>query len=259
MNSDSAQARFAKILGKGPKWSRRSFGQMAIALAAGLPGLATANQLAGRKYLVKPGDTLSHLALRFQTTIKGIQKANGLKGDLIRIGQTLVIPIRLPKFKHIAKAVELTQSIVLEAKRWKWIVAHHSGIEAGNARAYEYYHRDVRRMRGGLAYHFVIGSGKDSGDGEVEIGSRWKYQQRGGHVQKTEVNDHGIGICLVGNFQNRKPTSKQMEAFHELMDFLQNIVLEKKCLFAGHKEIDLNHTVCPGRQFPLQSLHTKYD
>ena len=259
MKSDSAQARFAKILGTGPRWSRRFFGQMAIALAAGLPGLATANQLPGRKYLVKPGDTLSHLALRFQTTVKGIQKANGLKGDLIRIDQTLIIPTRLPKFKHIRKVVEKTQSIVLEDKKWKWIVAHHSGIEDGNARVYEYYHKEVKRMRDGLAYHFVIGSGKDSGDGEGEVGSRGIYQQRGGHVQRTEVNDHGIGICLVGNFQNRKPTAKQMEAFHELMDFLQNIVLEKKCAFAGHKEIDLNHTVCPGRQFPLREMHLKYD
>ena len=259
MKSESAQARFAKISAEGSRWSRRSFGRMAIALAAGLPGLATANRLAGRKYLVKPGDTLSHLALRFRTTVKGIQKANGLKGDLIRIGQTLIIPTTLPKFKHIGKVVDKTQSIVVEDKRWKWIVAHHSGIEEGNARVYEYYHKEVKRMRDGLAYHFVIGSGKDSGDGEVEVGSRWTYQQRGGHVQKTEVNDHGIGICLVGNFQNRKPTAKQMEAFHELMDFLQNIVLEKKCSFAGHKEIDLNHTVCPGRQFPLREMHLKYD
>ena len=259
MKSDSAQARFAEILRIGPRWSRRSFGRMAIVMAAGLPGLAMANQLAGRKYLVKPGDTLSHLALRFQTTVKGIQKANGLKGDLIRIGQTLIIPTRLPKFKHLAKVVDKTQSIVVEDKKWKWIVAHHSGIEEGNARVYEYYHKEVKRLRDGLAYHFVIGSGKDSGDGEVEVGSRWTYQQRGGHVQKTEVNDHGIGICLVGNFQNRKPTAKQMAAFHELMDFLQNIVLEKKCSFAGHKEIDLNHTVCPGRQFPLREMHAKYD
>jgi hypothetical protein len=43
------------------------------------------------------------------------------------------------------------------------------------------------------------------------------------------------------------------------MDFLQNIVLEKKCIFAGHKEIDINHTACPGKQFPLREMHLKYD
>ena len=165
MKSDSAQARFAKISAEGSRWSRRSFGRMAIALAAGLPGLATANRLAGRKYLVKPGDTLSHLALRFQTTIKGIQKANGLKGDLIRIGQTLIIPIRLPQFKHLAKVVDKTQSIVVEDKKWKWIVAHHSGIEEGNARVYEYYHKEVKCLREGLGFYLVIVSGEESGDG----------------------------------------------------------------------------------------------
>ncbi len=258
MKGDVAQARFEKVSGKETGWTRRAFWRGILATGLGLPDFVEANKLAGHKHLVKRGDTLGHLAIRFQTTVKDIQKANGLKGDLIRIGQTLIIPSRLPELKYVANVANATRSIVVNAKRWKWLVVHHSGIESGNARVYNYYHRDVKRLRDGLAYHFVIGSGKDSGDGEVEIGPRWKYQKRGGHVQKTEVNDHGIGICLVGNFQNRKPTTKQLAAFNELMDFLQNIVLEKKCRFAGHKEIDLNHTVCPGRQFPLREMHAKY-
>ena len=250
-----AQARFAE---GASGWTRRAFCGDLLGTSLVLPEIARANKLAGHKYLVKKGDTLSHLAIRFQTTVKDIQKANGLKGDLIRIGQTLVIPTRLPKLKYVGNVATATRSIVVDAKRWKWLVVHHSGIESGNAKAYNYYHRDVKRLRDGLAYHFVIGCGKDSGDGEVEIGPRWKRQRRGGHVQKTEVNDHGIGICLVGNYQNRKPTAKQLGAFCELMDFLQNIVLEKKCSFAGHKEIDLNHTVCPGRQFPLREMHARF-
>lgn len=42
-------------------------------------------------YIVQPGDTLFSLARRFGTTVAALQAANGLHGDLIRVGQVLVI------------------------------------------------------------------------------------------------------------------------------------------------------------------------
>ena len=246
------------MLVRGPEWTRRAFWQGALALCLGFPSTAWASGLVKRKYVVRRGDTLSHLALRFKTTVKAIKDANGLPSDLIIIGQTLAIPTKLPELKYAKKVAEATRRIKVDVDRWEWIVVHHSAVEAGNARIYDNYHRNVKRMREGLAYHFVIGCGRDSGDGEIEIGSRWTNQVRGGHVRKTSVNDTGIGICLVGNFQSRKPTTKQLAAFHELMDLLNNFILEKKSGFAGHKEIDLHHTVCPGRHFPLREMHQKY-
>ena len=44
------------------------------------------------EYRVKPGDTLFSLARRYGTTVEAIQRANGLKGDLIRVGEVLTIP-----------------------------------------------------------------------------------------------------------------------------------------------------------------------
>jgi LysM repeat protein len=41
---------------------------------------------------VKSGDTLSGIAARFATTVKAIKVANGLRDNLIRTGQVLVIP-----------------------------------------------------------------------------------------------------------------------------------------------------------------------
>jgi len=246
------------MLEGGPERTRRAFWRGAFALCLGFPGMAHASGLVKRKYVVSKGDTLSHIALRFKTTVKAIKNANGLPSDLIIIGQTLAIPTKLPELKYAKNVAEATRRIKVDVDRWKWIVAHHSAVEAGNARIYGNYHRNVKRMRDGLAYHFVIGCGRDSGDGEIEIGSRWTNQIRGGHVRKTSVNDTGIGICLVGNFQSRKPTTKQLAAFQELMGLLNNFILEKKCNFAGHKEIDLHHTVCPGRNFPLREMHQKY-
>ena len=44
------------------------------------------------RYTVKRGDTLSVIANRYRTTVSKIQRANGLRSTVIRIGQSLKIP-----------------------------------------------------------------------------------------------------------------------------------------------------------------------
>jgi LysM repeat protein len=47
----------------------------------------------GKKVTVRPGDTLSHLSLRYDVSVSSIVKANGLSSPrMIHAGQTLVIP-----------------------------------------------------------------------------------------------------------------------------------------------------------------------
>lgn len=43
-------------------------------------------------HMVKSGDTLSHLALRYGTTVDAIMDRNKLRSDLILVGQNLIIP-----------------------------------------------------------------------------------------------------------------------------------------------------------------------
>jgi LysM repeat protein len=43
-------------------------------------------------YTVKSGDSLSRIASRHNTTVAAIRAANGLKSDLIQVGQSLIIP-----------------------------------------------------------------------------------------------------------------------------------------------------------------------
>jgi murein endopeptidase len=45
---------------------------------------------------VQRGDTLGHLAFRYGSTVKSIQKANGLSTVALRVGRTLNIPLRGP-------------------------------------------------------------------------------------------------------------------------------------------------------------------
>ena len=58
-------------------------------------GTLLAERLAsgGLRYIVERGDTLSEIAERHGTSAARIRQANGLRGDRIRIGQTILIPI----------------------------------------------------------------------------------------------------------------------------------------------------------------------
>ena len=102
------------------------------------------------------------------------------------------------------------------APAWEFIVIPHSATRSGSARAFDHDHRS-RGMANGLAYHFVIGNGRGGNDGEVEIGERWLKQIPGGHCRNERNNTRGIGICLVGDFSDSRPTAKQMEALVTLV------------------------------------------
>jgi N-acetyl-anhydromuramyl-L-alanine amidase AmpD len=116
-------------------------------------------------------------------------------------------------------------------------------------------------MENGLAYHFVIGNGNSSGNGEIEIGSRWTRQINGGHVASDYLNDISLGICLVGDFNRDKPTQQQLAALDELITYLRlrvGKIKGKSSIVLGHKEINPKPTDCPGDRFDLRWLHKKF-
>jgi len=156
----------------------------------------------------------------------------------------------------------LTRSVIdairrapVKRRRWQFIVVHNSGTRQGNARVFDYYHRHVRRMQNGLAYHFVIGNGTSTGNGQVEVGDRWRRQINGGHVHSDYLNNISLGICLVGDFNRGQPTRAQLDACEELIRFLR-----ERCgktdrgtiPVRPHREMNPPRwpTDCPGDDFP---------
>lgn len=131
----------------------------------------------------------------------------------------------------------------VRAHAWRFIIVHHSATPRGSARSFDRAHR--RRGWDELGYHFVIGNGIDSADGQVEIGSRWTSQKHGAHAGVEHYNEYGIGICLVGDFNIDRPTGKQMRSLAELVSFLvrQHRIPSNRVL--SHR--DIKATDCPGR------------
>ncbi len=258
-----------------PSLPRRDF----LLRAAGFFGLALLTpallaQNAERAYTVKKGDTLSGIARAHGVSVAAIRTTNRLSSDRIMVGQKLRIPpapggssasasaasAPTPTSNVLAPVLAASRGLRITPGRWTHLVIHHSGIEAGNAKSYDSGHRR-RGMENGLAYHFVIGNGRDSGDGQIEVGSRWDQQLFGGHVRNAAMNQHGIGICLVGNFEKRTPGARQLASLHALLQHFRTgggLPGNRVPQVTVHRWVDRNHTVCPGRRFPYADLTRRY-
>ncbi len=167
-----------------------------------------------------------------------------------------------PKYDYLSESVrDAIDDARVEKGRWKYVIIHNSGTRQGNAKAFDNYHRNVRKMQNGMAYHFVIGNGTSSGDGEIEIGNRWTRQINGGHVASDYLNNISIGICLVGDLNRDLPTKTQIAALQELTEYLRKRCGKsggKNIVVRGHKQINPKPTDCPGDRFPLKWLNSEF-
>jgi N-acetylmuramoyl-L-alanine amidase len=132
---------------------------------------------------------------------------------------------------------------------WRWIVVHHSATPTGSAAVFDREHR--QKGWDELGYHFVIGNGTLTADGQVEVGSRWPKQKWGAHAKTADnrFNDYGIGICLVGNFEIDRPTPAQLRAATKLVTYLMETYHIPPQNVLGHGET--KPTDCPGRNLPV--------
>ena len=152
-------------------------------------------------------------------------------------------------------------------RRWRYIVVHHTATEVGDVERIDRYHREQRKYKDGIGYHFLIGNGKGDGtpDGRLEYTSRWMKQTSGAHADVVKplptledfpgryaYNQYGIGVVLVGNFNEGRPTRKQMDTLTDTVQVLCDrfrVPLTRVYLHG-----DLEATDCPGKQFPAGDL-----
>ena len=226
---------------------------------------------------IQKGDTLSKIARENGVKVEDLRKWNRLSGDTIRPGDLLRIrPAAIavasptspptaakptapkkpaaPEWRFVGPARSQIDVPKNRLRDWEYIVIHHSGTSGGSAQVFDSYHREERGMENGMAYHFVIGNGTDSGDGQIEVGNRWRKQLQGGHLASETLNEIAIGICLVGDFSRSRLGPRQTAALIELVQYLRRMMPENRLKFRLHREINTRPTECPGRLFPGQAI-----
>jgi hypothetical protein len=135
---------------------------------------------------------------------------------------------------------------------WQYIVIHHSATPTGSMAFFDKEHK--AKGWDGVGYHFVIGNGTETGDGQVEVTPRWPLQKWGAHAKTLDnrFNEHGIGICLVGNFDIEHPSANQMKSLSRLVGFLMQTYHIPAQNVVGHR--DTKPTDCPGRYVNIAAV-----
>lgn len=144
----------------------------------------------------------------------------------------------------------------LELNNPEYIIIHHSGTKEGDAETFRNHHKNVNGWRD-IGYHYVIGNGTYSRDGEVEIGR--PENESGAHCKADGMNFRSIGICLVGDFDIDKPTAAQMQALEQLC---RDIVKRHKIpagSILGHGGVKGAATACPGKNFDMKKLRGRLE
>jgi N-acetyl-anhydromuramyl-L-alanine amidase AmpD len=163
--------------------------------------------------------------------------------------------ISIKREDTIAINIEELCRVDVEENRWEYVVLHHSATDEGSADNFDRYHREQKNWEHGLAYHFVIGNGNGSGNGEIEVGDRWKKQIHGAHTANMDLNRISIGICLVGNFEaDSEPTDNQIESLISLVAYFSEKYNIPKSRIVRHSQVLQKGTACPGKNFPYKQL-----
>ncbi len=138
------------------------------------------------------------------------------------------------------------------ARPWRYIVIHHSDTPMGSAARFDAAHK--AKGWDELGYHFVIGNGTETGDGQVEVGPRWPKQKWGAHAKTPDnrYNDYGIGICMVGNFDETRPSAAQMKSVAKLVAYLMKTYKISPDRVIGHG--DTKPTDCPGKNMSVATV-----
>ena len=141
---------------------------------------------------------------------------------------------------------------------WRYIVLHHSASASGNYDQIDGEHRKILGIDG-CGYHFVIGNGSGSSDGQIEVSRRWNNQKQGAHTRNARTHDadeYGIGICLVGDFDQQPPSPRQLAATQALIAYLSKRYKIAPSGVRTHAHLAATKTVCPGKYFPSEAMLT---
>jgi len=140
-------------------------------------------------------------------------------------------------------------------RRWRWIVVHHTASDVGNLA----YFRDLHQRERGwpdIAYHFLINNGTaGTAAGQIEESDLWKRREGNYSTKVHTVNEFGIAIVLVGNFEKHRVPELQMESLLHLLLRLKREYGIPLDHIVGHRE--LWNTACPGKYLNMADVRRR--
>jgi hypothetical protein len=185
--------------------------------------------------------------------------AAGPAGELSAAAPDASSPETVSPAARNPSAPGLLPDVTSPQRDWKSIVLHHSATSGGDVATIDAEHRKHRDRSGnpwlGIGYHFVVGNGRKMADGEVQATFRWHKQLPGAHAGNRDHNDNGIGICLIGNFDETPPTERQVAAVRGLVKSLAERYAITRAGLIRHS--DVQATLCPGKLFPWEPLRSE--
>jgi N-acetylmuramoyl-L-alanine amidase len=135
------------------------------------------------------------------------------------------------------------------AGRWRYIYIHQSRTVSGSAASLA--------QANALSDHFVIGNGDGCVDGEIQITQRWNLQSSilNPPVGVSKIDPACISICLIGDFDQGRPTPTQERRLAQLVDALQS-----RLQIPAKHVLTMDEPGSPagvGRQFPVTAFRNQ--
>lgn len=77
----------------------------------GLSELPPEDRVAWERHLIRRGETLAEIARRYQTTVTILQQSNGIRGSLIRAGDSLMIPVSVRSLDDYVLSADVRRAL----------------------------------------------------------------------------------------------------------------------------------------------------
>jgi hypothetical protein len=130
---------------------------------------------------------------------------------------------------------------------WNRITVHHTAMPTGSSGSLTARSAEMRMLQrshlnkpegwGDIGYHFVVDP-----EGRIYEGRRLTW--RGAHVRG--MNDHNLGVCLMGNFDEVRPTAAAIASLERLLDDLRAQNGIARSAVTWHRDWPSANTECPG-------------
>jgi hypothetical protein len=205
--------------------------------------LRLASAEAGFRHVLADQRVPAHLRARAEA---GLQATRGLRSGTPAAATDPVLAQVVPRSKWGA-APPVPANLTRNGQPWRRITVHHSArptseiggsslaSSADTIRKIQLVHMRDRAF-GDIGYHFLIDPA-----GRIFQGRTLEWQ--GAHAEGSN-NVANIGVCLLGDFDHERPTSKALRALEGLVGSLSKQHSIAASAIKGHEQF--KPTECPG-------------